>query len=131
MMGWIRNDRPTINRPEYFFKNRWTADNTTATEPRAGTNPKAWNSDLLVFNGAFMRIKQIQLGYNLPKSLMNNLHMKSARFYISLDDFFTFTNYIGMDPEAGTNNNNNNNIGIDRGTYPTARKVMFGTSISF
>jgi len=131
LMGWIRNDRPTINRPEYFFKNRWTADNTTATEPRAGTNPKAWNSDLLVFNGAFMRIKQIQLGYNLPKSLMNNLHMKSARFYISLDDFFTFTNYIGMDPEAGTNNNNNNNIGIDRGTYPTARKVMFGTSISF
>jgi len=131
LLGLIRNDVPTVNRPEYFFIDRWTTTNTTGTKPRAGSGSKTWNSDQIVFSGSYMRIKQIQLGYNLPKALIHVLKMQSARFYVSLDDFFTFTNYIGMDPEAGSNNNNNNNIGIDRGTYPTSRKFIFGTSISF
>lgn len=131
LMGWIRTDRPTINMPEEFYNNRWSASNTTGTMPKAGADSKTWNSDLLVFDGSFLRVKQIQVGYTLPINLIQNLKMGSARLYVSLEDFFTFTKYPGMDPEVGSNNGANNNYGIDRGSYPIARKVMFGASISF
>jgi len=49
--------------------------------------------------------------------------------YISIDDFFTFTKYPGLDPEAGSNNDQS--IGIDRGVYPVPGKVLFGLSVSF
>ena len=64
----------------------------------------------------------------MPKSVAEKLHMKGARVYVSLDDYFTFTKYPGMDPEAGSTENNSQ--GIDRGVYPTPRKFMTGISVS-
>jgi hypothetical protein len=131
LMGWIRTDRSTMNMPTEFYDNRWTSSNKNANRPKAGTIDKTWYSDQLVFDGSYIRIKQIQFGYTIPSSLLQSIKITSARFYISLDDFFTFTKYPGMDPEAGSNNGNNNNIGIDRGSYPLAKKIMLGASISF
>lgn len=131
LMGWIRNDRNTINRPEIFYNDRWTTTNTTASRPGAKSDPDGhtWNSDQLVFDGAFTRIKQIQLGYTLPASLLGKIKLGALRAYVSLEDYFTFTKYPGMDPEAGSTNNNS--IGIDRGVYPISKKVVFGLSCSF
>jgi len=55
--------------------------------------------------------------------------IQNLRVYVSLDDYFTFTNYPGMDPEAGSGNDNSQ--GIDRGLYPIPRKILFGLSLSF
>jgi hypothetical protein len=82
----------------------------------------------MIFDGSYLRIKQIQLGYTMSKELASKLHMVGARIYFSLDDYFTFTKYPGMDPEAGSTENNSQ--GIDRGVYPTPRKFMTGISIS-
>lgn len=129
IMGWNRTDRGTSNRPEFFFTDRWTGDGSTNSWFRSDlTNPYAYNSDLMVFDGSYLRIKQIQLGYTMPKSVAEKLHMKGARVYVSLDDYFTFTKYPGMDPEAGSTENNSQ--GIDRGVYPTPRKFMTGISVS-
>lgn len=129
LMGWNRYDRGTSNRPEFFYTDRWTGEGSTNTWFRADlTNPYVYNSDLMVFDGSYLRIKQIQLGYNLPKEIANRLHVNGARLYFSLDDYFTFTNYPGMDPEAGSPENNSQ--GIDRGMYPTPRKFMTGVSIN-
>jgi TonB-linked SusC/RagA family outer membrane protein len=129
-----------INRPDYaasnrlkevFYDNRWTVDNPNGTVPRAGANDmdKYATSSALVYDGSFFKIKQIQLGYTLPKSLINKVALSHARIYASLDDFFTFSKYPGFDPEAATNSTSG--MGIDKGGYPTSKKVVLGLNIEF
>lgn len=130
IMGFNRTDRSTANKPEFFYTDRWTGAGSTNTWFAPNTsNPYIYNSDLMIFNGSFARIRQLQLGYTLPASLTNRIKIRNARLYISLDDFFTFTKYPGVDPEGGSNGQNS--IGIDRGGYPVPRKAMFGLSLSF
>jgi TonB-linked SusC/RagA family outer membrane protein len=131
LMGWIRTDRPTINIPTYFYKNRWTPQNTNGTMPKAGADPKTWNSDILVFDASYLNVQQIQLGYNFSPSILKKMRLSRLRVYLSMDNFFIITKYPGMTPMVGTNTGANNNYGIDHGTYPMARSVMIGTSISF
>ena len=129
-----------INRPDYaasnrlkevFYDNRWTAENKNGTVPRAGANDmdKYACSSAMVYDGSFFKIKQIQLGYTLPKSLINKVFLNHARIYASLDDFFTFSKYPGFDPEAATNATSG--MGIDKGGYPTSKKVVLGLNIEF
>jgi hypothetical protein len=83
----------------------------------------------MVQDGSYTRIKQLQLGYSLPNSVLNQLGFSKARVFISLDDFFTFTDYEGLDPEAGSTNAQSQ--GVDRGVYPIPRKMIFGVSVNF
>ena len=129
-----------INRPDYaasnklkevFYDNRWTTSNKNGIVPRAGaTNmDKYQTSDALVYDGSFFKIKQIQLGYTLPKTLTKKLLITNIRVYGSLDDFFTFTKYPGFDPEAAANQTSG--MGIDKGSYPNSKKVVLGFNIEF
>lgn len=128
--AWYRPDRPLSNKPKYFYTDRWTPDNTNASMPRAdGSSQYIYRSDLMVQDGSYTRIKQLQLGYSLPNSVLNQLGFSKARVFISLDDFFTFTDYEGLDPEAGSTNAQSQ--GVDRGVYPIPRKMIFGVSVNF
>ena len=130
LMGFNRTDRGTVNKPEFFYEDRWTGEGSTNDWFAADTdNPYIYNSDLMVFNGSYARIKQLQLGYTLPENLLNRLKFNSIRVYVSLEDYFTFTKYPGLDPEAGSNDDNSQ--GIDRGVYPIPKKFMTGLSLSF
>ena len=128
MILWMRNDLPGSNIPSFLYEGRWTASQTTATRPKAGFDPKTLTSDQMMFDGSYIRIKQIQLGYTLPAKVTKSLKMKSARFYVSLEDYFTFTNFPGMDPEAGSTTNSS--LGLDRGMYPITQKALFGISVT-
>ena len=129
-----------INRPDYatsnrlkevFYDDRWTPTNTTGTKPRAGAADmdKYAISDALVYDGSYFKIKQIQLGYTLPKKLISKVALSHARLYASLDDYFTFSSYPGFDPEASANATNG--MGIDKGGYPTSKKIVFGLNVEF
>jgi TonB-linked SusC/RagA family outer membrane protein len=129
LMGFNRTDRPTANKPEFFFNNRWTGAGSTNTWFASTTsNEYVYNSDLMVFDGSYLRIRQLQLGYTLPASVLNKIMSKGARLYVSLDNFFMFTKYPGVDPEVS---NNGNSLGIDRGGYPVPRVAVVGINISF
>lgn len=129
-MAWYRTDRALSNKPAYLFEDRWTPENPGASSPRAdNSSDYVYRSDVMVSSGAYMRIKQIQLGYTLANSLTSKFGVGSLRAYVSLDDYFTFTKYKGLDPEAGSNNNQSQ--GVDRGLYPIAAKFLFGLSASF
>jgi TonB-linked SusC/RagA family outer membrane protein len=130
LMGFNRLDRSTANKPEFFFTRRWTGTGSTNTwfAPNA-SNPYIYNSDLMVFDGSFARIRQLQIGYSLHCSILNRLRIKRARVYVSLDNYFTFTKYPGIDPEGGSNAQNS--IGIDRGSYPVPRKLITGLTFNF
>ena len=129
-----------INRPDYatsnkmkevLYNDRWTETNKSGTKPRAGANDmdKYADSDAMVYNGSYFKFKQIQLGYTLPKSLISKVGITHARVYGSLDDFFTISSYPGFDPEASANALSG--MGIDKGAYPTSKKLVLGFNVEF
>ena len=129
-----------INRPDYassnrlkevFYDNRWTVDNPNGTVPKAGAADmdKYADSSAMVYNGSYFKFKQIQLGYSFPKNLIKKIYLSHARIYASLDDFFTISSYPGFDPEASANATSG--MGIDKGGYPTSKKLVFGLNIEF
>ncbi len=86
-------------------------------------------SDAMVYDGSFFKIKQIQLGYVLPAKWLRTIRMSNLRVYVSLDDFFTFTKYPGFDPEVAVNATSG--MGVDKGSYPSSKKLVLGASIQF
>lgn len=126
------NNVTGANTLKYFYDNRWTESHRNASIARPATTElnKYYSSDAYVFDGSYFKIKQIQLGYTLPEKWTMKAHMSNVRAYVSLDDFFTFTNYPGLDPESASINSTNG-IGVDTGNYPQSRKVVFGINITF
>jgi hypothetical protein len=117
------------NKPINWYEDRWIQPGDVASMPGAASASDAYQTDLVVEDGGYMRIKQMQLGYSFGDDLMEQIKLKRLRVYISLDNYVTFTKFTGLDPEAGSFQNNS--IGVDRGYYPTPREVMFGLSVDF
>lgn len=94
-----------------------------------------WNNELrgshLVEDGSFVRIRNVTLGYQLPPSLTNKLGIQSLRFYLSGQNLFTFTDYLGFDPEVSSQGTSQLLGGIDFGGYPLPRIFTFGLNASF
>ena len=102
--------------------NRWVEGKTDARFPRLlpYTNTmNIRNSDFWLQNKAFLRVKNIQLGYTIPNSLTQQIAVQNLRIFGSLENYWTFTSYVGFDPEvSGTN-------------YPTMKQAVFGLSLTF
>ena len=135
-MNLQRQDRLTSNRMyEVFYKNRWTASNPGGTIPAAsainqGTDAERYLfSSAMVQNGSFFKIRQMQLGYTIPRNITRKAFIDNFRVYLSLDDFFTITSYKGLDPEisAGTGSSQ----GLDMGGYPVTKKFSVGFNVTF
>ncbi len=129
--GAQRQDLKYTNRTTAIL-DRWTEDNPSNTVPRLAWNDINNNyrvSDLYIEDGSFVRVKNVQVGYTLPARLQQRIKARSVRFYMSVENLFTFTGYTGADPEIGARGTLD--IGIDRGIYPQARTFRLGTSITF
>lgn len=126
-------DKLSSNRlKEIFYDDRWIAgqDNSHAKRPAANASMSQYLfSDAMVYDASYFKIKQIQLGYTFPQKWMRKAKINNLRIYVSLDDYFTFTKYKGMDPEASTGTGNAQ--GIDVGGYPISKKVVAGINITF
>ncbi|PSK84808.1 SusC/RagA family TonB-linked outer membrane protein [Prolixibacter denitrificans] len=115
--------------------NSWTPSNTNTDMPRLNGNDKNntnRTSDRFVEDGSYARLKNITLGYTLPKSLVQKAGIASLRFYVSGQNLVTITNYSGADPEIGQNSTTNYlSRGVDIGTYPQAQTYVFGVKLGF
>ena len=87
-------------------------------------------SNLRVFDASFFKIKQMQLGYTFPRNLTQKVKISDLRLFVSMDDYFTFTKYPGADPETASLNSSTSR-GVDSGSYPTTKKVVFGVNLTF
>ena len=122
-------DYPT-NRLTFLTADRWTPEHTNGTMPaaKAPNYTQFLTSSGVIFDADYLKVKQIQVGYNFPKSILGRIAVEQLRIYTSLDDWFTFTKYPGFDPEiigqgAG--------MGVDKGNYPTSKKLVFGVNVTF
>lgn len=127
-----RSDSRRRNILSYYYEDRWTEADPTGSKPRAGAADadKYYFSTANVFDGSYFKIKQIQLGYTLPDSILQKARIAHARFYVSLDDWYTFTNYPGFDPESASANTSTE-MGLDKGAYPVSKKMVFGLNLTF
>lgn len=101
---------------------RWVEGRTDAIYPRLLQSQNQINtqmSDFYLENKAFLKIRNIQLGYSLPKSITKKMQLERLRFYGSLENFFTFTSYRGLDPE------------ISGLAYPAMKSAVLGINVTF
>lgn len=101
---------------------RWYEGRTDATYPRLLEYQDEINtkqSDFYLENKSFVKIRNIQLGYTLPKYLTNHMGISRVRVYGSLENFFTFTSYKGFDPE------------VSGMAYPSMKQAVMGINVSF
>ena len=128
-----RADALQQNTLRIFYTDAWqNASSSGYKYPKPDSSDKFYRcSNLRVYDASFFKIKQIQLGYNLPRKLVKKLAMSSLRAYVSLDDWFTFTKYPGLDPETSHVGNSASGLGVDYGSYPISKKLVFGVNVSF
>ena len=112
---------------------RWTGSGSTndATTPRysfidANNNTRV--SDRYVEDGSFIKIKNLQLGYNFTSAALRRANISKLRIYAQARNAFTFTKYTGFDPEIS---GGIFDTGIDRGAYPQARSFAIGLDLKF
>ena len=110
----------------------WTPENRNTTMPRAvlgDPNDNIRESDRFLEDGDFIRLRQVQVGYTLPKMWLNKINMEKIRVYVSADNLWTWTKYSGVDPEFAQSNVLN--TGIDSNIYPFTKSFVFGLQVTF
>ena len=126
-------DDPDENYDTTIF-NRWHGEGTSNTVPRISNNghPNTmWVSTRYMENGDYFKIKSVLLGYDF-KHLWKACPLQQLRFYVQVQNLFTFTGYTGLDPEVGSAGGGLGwESGIDLGLYPPARTFLVGASIKF
>lgn len=121
--------------------NRWTPTNPSNTIPKVSVDDRNGNrraSTRWLYDGSYLRLRNVTFGYNF-KGLLRTEHVTSLRAYVTAQNMFTFTKYPGLDPEIQANTNDTRGlgissdlaVGIDWGTVPAPRTVIFGVQMQF
>jgi TonB-linked SusC/RagA family outer membrane protein len=116
----------------------WTPNNPTNEFPRPNVNQESprYGSTLRYFDGSFLKVRNINIGYNVPTNIAAKLGMTSLRVFSSIQQPFIFseyrTKYKGIDPEVELDNGNSNgNQGINSDLAPATKIITFGLNARF
>jgi TonB-dependent starch-binding outer membrane protein SusC len=132
----FRNFSTNVRRD--LLENSWTPENPNAKYPRLDVNDNYSHalSTYYIEDGSYVRLRSLQVGYNVPQSLAN--WMSGMRVYVQAENLFTITGYPGLDPALPAANVfgpagdiRDQYRGVDRGTYPTNRTISIGLVTSF
>ncbi|SEA30921.1 TonB-linked outer membrane protein, SusC/RagA family [Porphyromonadaceae bacterium KH3R12] len=120
-----------LNMPREVYTNHWTPDNIHAKYPTISYNNNVRLSDRFVEDGSYLRLKNIQLAYNLPIKKHGINWLEKAQLYISGQNLLTITRYSWWDPEISSYGGSNTALGIDHSSYPIAKSFTLGARIQF
>ena len=116
--------------------NRWRPTTPNTDIPKASSGRSKRVSTRWLYDASYIRLKNIMIGYNLPKSMTGKLKLRSLKVYASAQNLITWTDFPGLDPEvsyrnSGNNANGNLMRGLDYGSYPNVRNYTLGVRIGF
>jgi TonB-linked SusC/RagA family outer membrane protein len=124
--------------------NRWTESNRNTSIPRAGLGTESVrNSTRFIEDGSYLRVKSITLSYNIDPQPLKKLGINKLSVFTTGQNLLTMTNYSGFDPEVNAFSANGTNtvdgitggkgteIGVDYGTYPQSKTIIFGVNVEF
>lgn len=109
---------------------RWRVPGMITDVPKAGEVENLKTSSRWIEDGSYLKIKNITLSYNITHPALRKANIARIQPYITLDNMITFTNYSGYDPEM-SQYTSATSMGVDWGTYPCVRSVVFGVNIDF
>lgn len=123
-VGWY-------NAPKNLMEKAWSPTNPSNDQfaINATNTNNLQISDWLVEDGSYLRLKNIQIGYSLPESVLTKAGVQRVRFWVGAYNLFTITNYSGLDPEIGSSSPLSS--GVDQGYYPMAKSYMLGINATF
>ena len=123
-----RQDIASGNYPTWVL-DRWTGEGTSNKLPllKLGDSKNWVCSDIYIQDGSYLRLKNISLGYTLPRNLTKKAYIERLRVYVRAENLFTWTKYWGFDPEIGSSSTS---MGVDYGVYPQARTWTIGFNLS-
>jgi TonB-linked SusC/RagA family outer membrane protein len=159
-MNWVvGNDIYNANKIEWTdgsfpnlnvlgaMRNRFTnidGQGNLVTDPtelaKLNANAQIWSpnnsnrfflTDYAVEDGSFLRVNNVTLGYTIPTKLLQSIKISSVRFYATVNNLLTFTNYSGFDPEVNTRRSDPLTPGVDFAGYPRTKTWVFGANITF
>lgn len=131
------------NRTRRILYDSWTPEKHDALLPQVNGNEGSAGQlpvDYFIEPGGYLRLRNLSLGYTIPKTIMDRFKIDRLRFYIQAQNLFTITKYTGLDPEITTVNTGRNdytrrfadrNLGVDEGNYPTTKSIIFGLNLGF
>lgn len=104
----------------------WTPEHTDAKLPRMNKNAQETFCDKYLYDNTFVRLRNVTLGYSLPRTLLSKVNMEQVRVYVQGDNLMTFGSAAkrGTDPEQSISGQTNNR-------FPTTKNVTFGVQVTF
>ncbi|MDR1201315.1 MAG: TonB-dependent receptor [Tannerellaceae bacterium] len=120
------------NMLKEVFYDHWTPQNTNAKYPAIDNTISTKISDHFIYDGSYVRLKNIKLAYNLPVNKIGINWLQKGQIYISGQNLLTITKYPWWDPDVNTKGGSNSiNQGIDDYSYPTTKSFTVGLKLSF
>jgi hypothetical protein len=112
---------------------RWKRPGMMTDIPRPGIIANDHNSSRFVENGSYLRLKSMTLSYNfdITKGLLNKAGIKKLQPYVTGQNLWTWTKYKGYDPEVNAYGASAVELGVDYGTYPQSKAIIFGVNVEF
>ena len=109
---------------------RWRIPGQITDIPKAGELDNLRASTRWIEDGSYLKVKNITLSYDITHPALRKANINRIQPYITLDNMITFTNYTGYDPEM-SQYTSATSMGIDWGTYPCVKTVLFGVNVEF
>jgi hypothetical protein len=128
-VGYVNGD---TSKPTTLWLNHWTTDNRNAAMPRLIQGMEGWSmptatSDFWMQDATYLRLKTLEIGYSLPKSLITKIGFSNVRVFYTAENLFTITNFMdGYDPEAPVSDDN-----MKGNYYPQTKTSSLGVNITF
>jgi len=112
---------------------RWTTPGQITTVPKSlrSSSENSLTSSRFVEDASYLRLKTATLSYSFGQSVLEKLKMSKITLFATGYNLLTFTKYSGLDPEVNVNSANGPSMGVDFGTYPQSRSILFGVNIGF
>jgi hypothetical protein len=138
LVNWLRQDLYSTQSSDNnvisgLLDEAWHGEGTSNDIPIVSHTDLNQNfarfSDYYVEDGSYMRVKNVQLGYSLPESVLDRIGLTKCRFYVSGQNILTVTNFEGVDPEVA--GDNVLNFGFSGWTYPVLPTYLIGANITF
>ncbi|MCS3264888.1 TonB-dependent receptor [Bacteroides thetaiotaomicron] len=119
--AYLDSYSPSANMVLDYYHNYWTPERPSNKYPRLGsTNSQLYETDGMYQKGDYIRLKNLELGYTLPRNIANKVYASNIRVYASVQNLVTFTKYTGFDVETSNAN-----------PYPACRVFMGGLTVNF
>jgi TonB-dependent starch-binding outer membrane protein SusC len=125
------------NRSKEMLYNSWKQQGDVAKLPRlnSGDATSQQVSSYFLEDGSYFRLKNVQLTYTIPNTLLNKIKISNAQIYVQGQNILTLTKYTGLDPDINLRTSGNDNqdihMGIDEGAYPVAKSYLVGLRLGF